>query len=129
MATLYGKGRGKAGSHAPKAEKPYWLKMKPEDVEEIIADLGKQGMPSAKIGLVLRDTYGIPGTKAVIGKKIQEVLREKGIKTESEEKIQLEKKHAKLKSHYEANKGDRTAKRGLQLTESKLARLKRYKAR
>jgi small subunit ribosomal protein S15 len=128
MATLYGRGRGKAGSHAPKAEKPYWLKLKEKDIEELIVDMAKQGFSSAKIGLVLRDTYGIPNTKIMIGKKIQQLLKEKGIKTEHEEKIRLEKKHEKLKSHFERNKGDKTAKRGLQLTESKLARFKRYYA-
>jgi small subunit ribosomal protein S15 len=128
MSTIYGKGRGKAGSHRPKPEKPYWLKLQSKEIEELIVKLAKQELPSAKIGLVLRDTYGIPSTKAAIGKKIQQVLKENKISVADENTIALEKKHAKLNKHIEKNKQDKVAKRGKQLTESKLARLKRYKA-
>lgn len=128
MATIYGKGRGKAGSHSPKQEKPYWLKLQSKEIEELIVKLAKQEMPSAKIGLVLRDTYGIPSTKAAIGKKIQQVLKENKIAVVDENTAALQRKHARLSKHTEKNKQDKVAKRGKQLTESKLTRLKRYNA-
>ncbi|UZE93835.1 MAG: 30S ribosomal protein S15 [Candidatus Pacearchaeota archaeon] len=127
MATLYGKGRGKAGSHAPKAEKPYWFSMKPEEVEKLIVDLAKKGTNPVKIGLILRDNYSVPSVKTVTGKKIKKILEEKGIEVEPYEIIALEKRVRELKRHLAKNKKDMRAKRGLQLSEAKIRRLKKYK--
>jgi small subunit ribosomal protein S15 len=129
MAKLYGRGRGKARSHAPKAEKPYWLKSEAKEVEDLVVSLAKKEMPPAKIGLVLRDTYGIPSVKVVTGKKIQKILIEHGMDSKSQDVQALEKRSKGLREHFEKNKQDKVAKRGLQLTESKLSRLKRYAAK
>lgn len=126
MATLYGHGRGKAGSHAPVQEKPYWLKFEPKEVEELVVKMARQGIDSAKIGLILRDSYGIPSVKTITGKKIQQILKENKIETQPLELVSLEKKLKSLKKHLEKNKKDMTAKRGLQLTEAKIRRLKKY---
>lgn len=126
MVKLYGHGKGKARSHAPKQEKPYWLKLKSKEVEELVVKMAKQGMDSAKIGLILRDSYGIPSVKAVTGKKIQQILKENKIEVYSLELVSLQKKLKALKKHFEKNKKDMTAKRGLQLTESKIRRLKKH---
>lgn len=126
MATMHGHGRGKARSHAPKPEKPYWLKLDAKEVEELVVKLAKQGTDSAKIGLILRDSYGIPSVKVVTGKNIQKILREAGIETHSLELSALQKKAKTLMKHLEKNKGDKTAKRGLQLTEAKIRRLEKY---
>jgi len=129
MATLYGRGKGKARSHPPKQEKPYWVKLSPKEVEEIVVKLAKEGMDSARIGLVLRDSYGIPSVKAITGKKIQKILAENNINVQSLELIALRKKAKALAKHLEKNKKDMTAKRGLQLTEEKIRRLEKYYAR
>lgn len=126
MATLYGRGRGRAGSHAPKPEKPYWLKLKPQEIEKIIIELGKKDISPAKIGLILRDSYGIPNVRIIIGKKIQKVLKEAGLYEEDESVVALEKKAKALEKHLEKNKKDTRAKRGLHLTKSKIIRLKKY---
>ncbi|MEM4703105.1 MAG: 30S ribosomal protein S15 [Candidatus Pacearchaeota archaeon] len=126
MATLYGHGRGKAGSHPPKQEKPYWITMKPEELENLIVALARQGMTHSKIGLVLRDSYGIPNVKAITGKKIKKILSEHGIKVEKEDVNALLEKEKKLKKHLDKNRQDMTAKRGLQLLQSKLKRLEKY---
>ncbi|MEM1535826.1 MAG: 30S ribosomal protein S15 [Candidatus Pacearchaeota archaeon] len=129
MATLYGHGRGKAGSHAPKQEKPYWVSMKPEEVEELVVSLAKQGFSTSKIGFILRDTYGIPSVKSITGKKIKKILSERGIKVEKEDLNALLEKEKRLKKHLEKNKHDMTAKRGLQLTQAKIRRLEKYYAK
>ena len=126
MATLYGRGRGKARSHPPKAEKPHWLKYKSKEAEALVVQLAEKGLNSAKIGLILRDSYGIPDIKIVTGKKIQKILAEKEIKKEPQEIVAIEKIIKALKKHFEKNKKDMTAKRGLQLNEAKLRRLKKY---
>lgn len=129
MATRYGKGRGKAGSHAPKLEKPYWLNIAPTEVEALVVDLAKKGISAPKIGLILRDSYGIPSVKVVTGKKIEKILEEHGLKAEPYEIIALEKRIKALKKHVEKNKKDMVAKRGLQLTQEKLRKLQQYNER
>ncbi len=126
MATLYGGGKGKAGSHAPKQEKPYWIKLSEKEVEELVVKLAKEGMDSAKIGLVLRDSYGIPSVKTITGKKIQKILQESGVNVQSLELAAFRKKAKTLGKHFEKNKKDMTAKRGLQLTDAKIRRLEKY---
>jgi len=126
MATFYGHGRGKAGSHPPEDVKPSWLKLKPEEIEEIVLKLAKQDINSAKIGLILRDSYGIPSIKAITGKKIQKILAEKNIEKSPLEIIALKKRINALKKHLEKNRKDKKAKRGLQLSEEKVRRLENY---
>ena len=48
--------------------KPTWLKQDIKEVEAIIVKLAKQGLAPGRIGLVLRDGYGIPKSK-LLGKK------------------------------------------------------------
>ena len=126
MATLYGRGRGRAGSHAPKSEKPYWLKITPEEVEELVVKLAQEEIPAAKIGLILRDSHGVHSVRAITGKKIQKILAEHGFKPKTQEIHALEKRIKELKEHFEKNKQDKVAKRGLQLAMAKLDRLNRY---
>ncbi len=126
MATMHGHGKGKARSHSPKPEKPYWLKTTDKEVEELIIKLGKEGLDSAKIGLTLRDTYSIPNVKVITKKKVSQILKENGIKTEQEDLKNLEKKQENLKKHINKNKVDKVAKKGFQLTQSKVHRLRKY---
>lgn len=129
MTTLYGGGRGKAGSHSPKQEKPYWIKLTEKDLEELVVKLAKEGMDSAKIGLTLRDNYGIPSVRIITGKKIEKILKENNIEVQPLELTALRKKAKTLGKHFEKNKGDKTAKRGLQLTEAKIRKLEHYQKR
>lgn len=125
MATLYGRGKGKAGSHKPKMKKPTWLKSSKEEIEKLVIKLSKQELQPAQIGLKLRDEYGIPSIK-IITKKIRKILIDNGIKTEPEELTNLVNRAIKLKKHIEKNKKDMVSKRGLQLTESKINRISSY---
>jgi len=58
-----------------KTEKPLWLKYTEEEVKAIIHKLSNQGLTAEKIGLYLRDQYGIPTIK-LYGIKIKDVLEE-----------------------------------------------------
>jgi len=88
-------------------EKADWAKMKPAEVEKIIVDLGKQNMPPAKIGLILRDQHGIPKAK-LLGLKVNKVLAKNKILIDSE-KNHLLGKIEKLGKHSEKNHHDYTA--------------------
>lgn len=88
-----------------------WIKIKPEELEKIIIELAKQGNTPAKIGLVLRDKYGIPKAK-ILGKKITEILKDSGIEYKSEKNI-IGEKAEKLKIHKEKHKHDKHVLRSL----------------
>ena len=82
---------------------------------------------SPEIGLILRDSYGIPSIKDILGKGVSKVLSEHNLLEElPEDLLNLIKKSVMLKKHSEENKQDKTAKRGTQLTESKINRLIKY---
>ena len=64
MARKYSRKHGKSGSKKPlKKTLPVWLRYKPNEVELLITKLSKEGKNSSEIGVVLRDTYGIPDVR------------------------------------------------------------------
>lgn len=120
--------RGKSHSTRPPTKTaPSWIRYTPEEVRALIVKLAKEGHPPSKIGLILRDVYGIPLVKLVLGKKIVEVLKEEGISpTIPEDLSNLIKKAEKIRKHLEIHKSDGISKRALQLVESKIHRLVKY---
>ncbi len=128
MARMYSRRRGKSGSKKPIEKKVQaWVRYKPKEIELLIIKFAKDGESASQIGLHLRDTYGIPSTKALLGKSITALLKEKGILGEIPEDIMaLIKKSISLEKHMEENKQDMTAKRGIQLATSKIMRLVKY---
>ena len=107
MARMYSRKRGKHGSKKPlRKSVPAWVSYKQEDVELLIAKLAKDGKGSAHIGTVLRDTYGIPDTKTLTGKKISHILEQKKIIPELPDDLSaLIRKSVKLRKHIGSNKG------------------------
>jgi small subunit ribosomal protein S15 len=94
-----------------KKKKPEWIKMKPAELEKIVVDLYKQGETPAKIGLVLRDKYGVPKAK-LLGKRVVEILENARVVLRSEKEA-INKKIENLQRHMENNKHDQPAKKRL----------------
>jgi small subunit ribosomal protein S15 len=127
MARMYSGKRGKSGSHRPMNKEAKWVTHKPQEIADIVGRLASEGRSSAEIGTTLRDQYGIPSVKAVAGKKIVGMMKEKGtIMKLPEDMLNLLRHAVTLKAHLDKNKHDRYSKRGLELTESKIRRLARY---
>ena len=128
MARMHSRKRGKHGSKKPaKKTAPSWILYKGKEIELLIAKLSKEGKNASQIGILLRDTYGIPNVSALCGKSITSILKEKKMLQEvPEDLIALFKKYAAVRKHLEVNKHDETAARGLHLTESKIGRLTKY---
>ena len=107
-----------------KTEKPVWLKYTAEEVKAIILKLANKGMTAEKIGLALRDQYGIPKTK-LYGFKIKEVLEEKD--KYDDPNIKNLKTHLdKIQEHYKKNKGDKKAERSLMIIKAQLKKREEY---
>lgn len=128
MARMHSRKKGKAGSTRPfRKGMPSWVRYKPGEIELLIVKLAKEGKSPSQIGMILRDTYGIPIAKKAVGKKVTEVLKEHKLLSEiPEDLLALIKKSIAVRKHLEENKKDEPAKRGLILTESKVRRLVKY---
>ncbi len=128
MARMHSRDKGVSGSKKPfKKTVPTWIRYKPREVELLIAKMAKEGKTPSQIGLVLRDTYGIPDVKTLTGKSVSKILEIKKLRAEVPEDLRsLIKKSAMLRKHMEDNRQDKTALIGLQLTESKIKRLVNY---
>lgn len=128
MARMYSRKKGKSGSTKPvKKTKSSWVIHSPEETEQLVLKLAKAEYSQSKIGLLLRDAYGIPDVKIITNKKIAQILSENKLAKKLPEDISfLIKKAINLNKHLTANKKDMPGKRGLQLTESKIRRLTKY---
>ena len=128
MARLHSRKKGKSGStRPPRLEKPVWVERSAEEVETLVVKLARKGFSKSMIGIILRDSYGIPLVKVVSGKKISEILEAKEIVSAlPEDLLNLVKKALNIRKHMETNHKDLEGKKGLQRTESKIFRLIKY---
>lgn len=122
------KARGRSHSIRPVSKRPpTWCGYKPEEVEAFIIKLAKEGYPPSRIGVLLRDQYGIPLAKHILGKSISQILKEQNLAPPLPEDLDnLLKTAANLRAHLEKNKKDLHNKRGLQIIEAKIYSLTRY---
>ena len=125
---MHTRRKGKSSSkRPPHATIPEWVTQTPEEIEQKIVDLAKQGLTSAMIGNVLRDTYGIPSSKLVIKQKISEVMKKNEIYPEFPEDFRnLVSKALALRRHLDGHPKDLHSKYGLQKIESKIRRLMKF---
>lgn len=123
--------RGKSGSkRLVYSGSPPWSPLKPEEVEELVVKLASEGHAPSKIGLILRDSYGIPSVRNLTGKKVSRILAEKGVGfSKTEDLNRLVAKVERMVTHLTRNRSDRFNIHNLQLVESKIRRLARYYSR
>ena len=128
MARMHSRDKGKSGSKKPiKKTVPSWVRYKSNEVVLLVTKLAKEGNTASKIGLILRDMYGIPDVATITKKNILQILKEKDLGSEIPDDLSaLIKKGVMIRKHLETNKKDEPAKRGLTLTESKILRLVKY---
>jgi len=105
MARMHSRKKGKSKSHRPiNRDVPDWVSYKPKEVEALISKLAKKGQTASQIGLHLRDEYGVPDVKALLGKSVTTVLEEKDILPDiPDDLMALLTKEVKLRKHLENN--------------------------
>jgi len=128
---MYARRRGTSGSVRPyRKEAPEWSNTDTAEIEKIIVELRKDGMSTSQIGLALRDRYAVPDVKLATGKRVNEILREKGLESEIPEDLRnLMQKALGIRKHLAENKKDVHNVRQLQIAESKVRRLVKYYVR
>lgn len=108
-------------------ENPDWVPLSAAEIEGHVVRMAKDGYPSARIGLVLRDQYGVPNVKLATGRSVTEMMTENGVSPELPEDLSnLMRRAIALNVHLRENGGDVSNKRGLNLIEAKIRRLERY---
>lgn len=128
MARMHARKKGKSSSTKPLGNiAPDWASYGPDETEELIIKLRKDEISASRIGIILRDQYGIPSVKRIVGKKLVKILAENELVDEIPEDLQnLIKEAVNLREHMERNPKDIHNRRGLQLIESKIHRLAKY---
>ena len=92
MARMHSRKKGKSGSKKPSKKSGYsWMSYKPKEVEMLVLKLAKEGNNTSTIGIVLRDTYGIPDVKAITKKSISVILEKKELLPKLPENYQRKK--------------------------------------
>jgi small subunit ribosomal protein S15 len=128
MARMHARRRGKSGSQRPLiTENPAWVPLNKDEIEEKIIAMGKDGIPAARIGLLLRDQYAVPDVKMATGRTVLDILKENDLQpTIPDDLIALMRRAINLQAHLNENKKDVANKRNLQMVESKIRRIVKY---
>ncbi|KAF7727797.1 ribosomal 40S subunit protein S13 [Apophysomyces ossiformis] len=128
MGRMHTPGKGISSSALPyRRSAPSWLKTTPNEVVDMICKSAKKGMTPSQIGVVLRDSHGIPQVSRVTGNKILRILKSNGLAPEVPEDLyHLIKKAVTIRKHMERNRKDKDSKYRLILIESRIHRLARY---
>lgn len=109
------------------AKRTQWVDYQPTEIEDLIVNLSNQGMGPAQIGMALRDQYGIPNVKAITKKRVNQILSEKKLASDiPRDLLNLIRRSVALQKHMGQNIKDYTAKRGYQITVSRIRRLVDY---
>ena len=116
-----------ASSKPVRESAPSWVPMLPREVESKVIELAKEGKQAAVIGLILRDSYGIPSVHEVTGKKIGDILKGAGLGGKLPQDLQnLIQRSISLQEHLAANPRDLHNLRSLELIESRVRALAKY---
>jgi len=120
--------RGRAHSTRPVGKRPpSWAKYTPEEVESLVVKLAREGQSPSKIGVILRDQYGIPLTKPIAGRTVTQIMKQTDLAPSIPEDLEvLLRKASRLVVHLEKNKKDSYNIRSLQNVEAKIHKLAKY---
>jgi small subunit ribosomal protein S15 len=127
MARIHAHTHGKSHSTRPISYNvPSWITQK-SDLPTIILQLSKDGLSPSEIGVRMRDHYGVPLIKLILGKGINQLLEENNSTPEMPEDLnQLVQKALALQKHLKVHNTDKRNIRSLELIEAKIHRLSKY---
>ncbi|MBI3860013.1 MAG: 30S ribosomal protein S15 [Thaumarchaeota archaeon] len=128
MARIHSHRHGKSHQRRPMNKAaPTWITTDPADVKATILKLAKEGMTPSRIGITLRDDYGVPLARPVLGKSIGEVLAEGKLAPKLPQDLQdLIDRAQRVQKHLTTHGSDRKNVHSLELVEAKIYRLSKY---
>ncbi len=97
------------------------------EVEDLVGKMGKEGITSSKIGLVLRDQHAVPSVKGITGKSVKAIMEAHDIKSDlPEDMINLIRDAVRIGNHIKRNRKDFGTKRSLERIEARIIKLAAY---
>lgn len=98
-----------------------------EQVYRLVEKLSREGNPPSRIGLILRDQYGVGDVKKITGKSLGEILEELKVKRGVPEDLSnLLQKAVGLLNHLSKHRKDFRTARALEIVEGKINALAKY---
>ncbi len=128
MARIHSHRHGKSQPTRPSSKTPpTWVTSDPAAVKTAILTLAKEGLTQSQIGVALRDDYGVPLVKPVLGKSVKEVLAEGKVSPKIPQDLQdLIDRAQRVQKHLQVHGSDRKNVHSLELVEAKIYRLAQY---
>ncbi|MHB8632340.1 MAG: 30S ribosomal protein S15 [Thermoplasmatota archaeon] len=106
---------------------PKWIPLLPRECEAKVVELAREGKQAAVIGLILRDSHGVPSVQELTGKKIAQIMEGAGVAPSMPQDLfNLIRRSITLQEHLAANSNDLHNLRGLELMESRIRGLAKY---
>ncbi len=128
MARIHSHRHGKSHQTRPPSKNtPNWVTTTPGDAKATVLKLAKDGVSPSRIGQTLRDDYGVPLLKPLLGKSLGKVLAEGKVAPKVPQDLQdLIERAQRVQKHLKAHKSDRKNVHSLELVEAKIYRLSKY---
>ena len=127
MARIHAHRKGKSHSTRPSRTVAPWVTLDKDEISSLVVRMAKDGLTPSEIGIKLRDEYGIPLTKSVSGKSLNDILEKNNALGDLPEDLDmLVRKAIGLQKHLRTHKSDRNNVRSLELLEAKVHRLSKY---
>ena len=128
MARIHSHRHGKSHqTRPPSRSTPTWVTTTPDEARSVAIKLAKEGVPPSRIGQTLRDDYGVPLVKSLMGKSLGRVLTEGKAAPRVPQDLQdLIERAQRVQKHLQVHKSDRKNVHSLELVEAKIYRLSKY---
>jgi len=128
MARIHSHRHGKSHqTRPPSSSVPSWVTATPDEAKTVALKLAKDGVTPSRIGQTLRDDYGVPLLKPLVGKSLGRVLAEGKAAPKVPQDLQdlIERAH-RVQKHLQVHKSDKKNVHSLELVEAKIYRLSKY---
>jgi small subunit ribosomal protein S15 len=128
MARIHSHRHGKSHqTRPPSRSTPNWVTTSAEETRTTVLKLAKDGTSPSRIGQTLRDDYGVPLVKPLVGKSIGEILVEGKAAPKVPQDLQdLIDRAQRVQKHLQVHRSDRKNVHSLELVEAKIYRLSKY---
>jgi small subunit ribosomal protein S15 len=128
MARIHSHRHGKSHQTRPPSKStPNWVTTTPDEAKTVILKLAKEGTSPSRIGQTLRDDYGVPLVKPLVGKSLGGILAEGKAAPKVPQDLQdLIERAQRVQKHLQVHRSDRKNVHSLELVEAKIYRLSKY---
>ena len=128
MARIHSHRHGKSHQTRPPSKStPNWVTTTPDEARTAALKLAKDGVTPSRIGQALRDDYGVPLIKPLVGKSLGRVLAEGKASPKLPQDLRdLIERAQRVQKHLQAHKSDKKNVHSLELVEAKIYRLSKY---